>query len=215
MIKIVLGDDHLVVRQGMHLLLNTVPDFEVVGEAADGHELVELVEKFAPQVVITDISMPSLNGMEATRIIRKRFPATQVIILSMYSASSYVIGSLRYGALGYLLKNDDYQEVVAAVYAVVAGKRYLSPQVSEKVMDALLTGIEDHAQSLAHLTDREREVLQLIAEGHTSAQIGEKLGISTRTAEKHRANLRSKLDISSQADLMLFAIEQGLVSVRE
>ena len=133
----------------------------------------------------------------------------------MYSASSYVIGSLRYGALGYLLKNDDYQEVVAAVYAVVAGKRYLSPQVSEKVMDALLTGVEDHAQSLAHLTDREREVLQLFAEGNTSAQIGEKLGISTRTAEKHRANLRSKLDISSQADLMLFAIEQGLVSVRD
>ena len=199
----------------MHLLLNTVPDFEVVGEAADGHELVELVEQFAPQVAITDISMPGMNGMEATRIIRRRFPATQVIILSMYSASSYVIGSLRYGALGYLLKNDDYQEVVAAVYAVVAGKRYLSPQVSEKVMDALLTGVEDHAQSLAHLTDREREVLQLFAEGNTSAQIGEKLGISTRTAEKHRANLRSKLDISSQADLMLFAIEQGLVSVRD
>ena len=214
-ISVILADDHQIVRQGMRALLNAQPDIEVIGEASDGHELVELVEKLSPQVVITDIAMPNLNGMDATSQIRKRNPNVQVIMLSMHSANSYVLGSLRSGALGYLLKNDDFMEVVQAVYAVVKGKRYLSGQVSEKVIETFVS--ENHSPTAVkdHLTNREREVLQLIAEGSTSSQIAVKLNISIRTAEKHRANIKAKLSLGSQADLVHFAIQQGIVSLKE
>jgi len=214
-IRILLGDDHQIVRQGIRALLDTQADFEVVGEAADGYELVEMAEKFEPHVVITDIAMPNMNGMEATRQIRKRNPKIQVIALSMHAATSYVIGCLNSGALGYLLKNDSYKEVIQSIHTVMKGKRYLSPQVSEKVMDAFLAEKGPRGGTKNHLTEREREVLQLIAEGNTNLQIAEKLSISIRTAEKHRANLREKLNITSQADLVHFAIQQGIVELKE
>ena len=215
-LRIVLADDHLIVRQGMRALLNMQPDIEVVGEASDGHELLELVWKLKPQVVITDIAMPNLNGIEACRQIRARQPSVQIIVLSMYSNTAYVLRALRAGAQAYLLKDDDFTEVLRAVNAVSTGHRYLSPQVSEQVLDALLMHENKHPEEAeVVLTPREREIIQLVLEGNTSQQIAEKLSISIRTVEKHRANFKAKLGINSQADLVRFAIAQGIVVLQE
>jgi DNA-binding NarL/FixJ family response regulator len=214
-ISILLADDHMLVRQGMRGLLNAQPDIEVIGEASDGYKLVELAEKLSPQVIITDIAMPNMNGLEAIGQIRKRLTNARVIILSMHSASSYVIRSLRSGALGYLLKNDDFTEVIQAIHAVVQGRRYLSAQISEQVIDTFKAGNHIDLEPVKMLTRREREILQLIAEGHTSLNIAENLYISIRTVEKHRANLRTKLGLTSQADVVHFAIQQGIVSLKE
>lgn len=213
-IRILLADDHQIVRQGMKALLNAQPNMEVIGEASDGFDLIEMVDKLMPNVVITDIAMPNMNGIEATLHIKRRNPNTQVIILSMHSTSSYVVGALRSGAMGFLLKNDDYLEVVHAIQAVSSGKRYMSSQVSNKLLDTFLEA-DGYMQVSSDLTEREREVLQLIAEGNTSQQIADKLNISIRTAEKHRANLRAKIGANSQADLIHYAIQNGIVNLKE
>jgi two-component system, NarL family, response regulator NreC len=214
-IRIAIADDHVIVRQGLSSLLNNHRDFEVVGEAADGFELIRLVEKLSPQVVITDFAMPNMNGLEATKQIKKRFPGVQIIILSMHTAASYVVGSLRNGALGYLLKDDGYNDVCQAIHAVLAGKRYLSSQVLEAVLNYISSDNNTNSEPRNLLSEREREVLQLIAEGNTSPQIADKLSISIRTAEKHRANLKAKLVATSQADLVHYAIQQGIVSLKQ
>jgi DNA-binding NarL/FixJ family response regulator len=214
-ISVLLADDHLIVRQGMRALLNAQPDMEVCGEASDGYELLELIGKLSPQVVITDIAMPNLNGIEATRQIQRRYPQTRIIILSMHSAMTYVVKTLQSGALGYLLKNDSFDEVIAAVRAVMQGQRYLSSQIPQPVLDAFLAAGESSQDPQKALTGREREILQWIAEGHTSAQIAEKLNISVRTVEKHRANLKAKLGLTSQAEIVHFAIQQGIVTLKE
>jgi DNA-binding NarL/FixJ family response regulator len=211
-IKVLIADDHQVVRQGIAALLAAQPDIEVVGEATDGYELIELAGELQPDLVLTDIAMPKLNGIDAACQIRKRFPDVQVAILSMHPASSYVIRALRVGALGYLLKNDDIEQVILAIRTIAQGRRYLSSQVSEQVIDALLSGSEAVTPLEERITGREREVLQLIAEGNTNVKIGEMLRISVRTVETHRANLMSKLELSSQADLIRFAVQHGLVS---
>lgn len=214
-ISIILADDHQIVRQGMRALLDAQSDIEVIGEVSDGYELVVMVEKLQPQVVITDIAMPNLNGMDATRQIRKKYPDVHVIMLSMHPATSYVMESLRSGAQGYLLKNDDFAEVLQAVYAVVRGRRYLSAQISEKVIDVFISDNRSDGSGKEHLTNREREIIQLIAEGNTSSQIAARLNISIRTAEKHRANIKAKFKLNSQADLVHLAIQMGIVEVKE
>lgn len=214
-IKVILADDHQIVRQGMRALLTLQPDINVVGEASDGIELLEMIERLSPDVVITDIAMPNLNGMEATKQIKKNYPAIQVIILSMHAASAYVVGSLKAGALGYLLKNDDFQKVVDAVYCVKKGQRYLSSQVSESMINELLTSDSSGEKKEPKLTKREGEIIQLIAEGKTSNQIGEILGLSIRTVEKHRANFKAKLRLNSQADVVHYAIQKGYVTLKE
>jgi DNA-binding NarL/FixJ family response regulator len=209
-IKVLLADDHQVVRQGMRALINAQPDIEVIGEAADGHELVRLAWSLQPDVVISDIAMPNLNGIEAAGQIHKRFPKVRVIMLSMHSASSYVIRALRGGALGYVLKDDDIEVVLQAIRTVHKGSRFLSPQVFGEVLDTFLSG-EDVTTSLEErLTEREREILQLVGESNTNQQIAEKLNISPRTVEKHRANLMLKLKLKSHADVIRFAIQQGV-----
>jgi DNA-binding NarL/FixJ family response regulator len=214
-IKVLLADDHQVVRQGMRALINAQPDIEVIGEAADGHELVRLAWSLQPDVVISDIAMPNLNGIEAAGQIHKRFPKVRVIMLSMHSASSYVIRALRGGALGYVLKDDDIEVVLQAIRTVHKGSRFLSPQVFGEVLDTFLSG-EDVTTSLEErLTEREREILQLVGESNTNQQIAEKLNISPRTVEKHRANLMLKLKLKSHADVIRFAIQQGVASLRE
>lgn len=211
-IRVVLADDHLVVRQGVRTMLNAQPDITVIGEAADGLELVRLVEKLKPEVLLTDIAMPNLNGLEAISQIHKDFPALRIIILSMHSASSYVIRALRNGVLAYLLKDDDFEQVITAIRMVMDGRRFFSPQISEAAIDELLIEKDNPFDLEKRLTRREREILQMVAEGNTNAQIAEKLHISQRTVETHRGNLMFKLRFESQADLVRFAVQHGFVT---
>ncbi|HEX9871939.1 MAG TPA: response regulator transcription factor [Candidatus Tectomicrobia bacterium] len=209
---VVLADDHPVVRQGLHALLETQSDFIVVGEAADGLEAVRLVERLKPNVLVLDLMMPGLNGLEVTRQVCQRTPQTCVVIVSMYSNEAYVLEALRNGATGYVLKDTETSELVQAVREVAAGRRYLSPPLSERAIEAYVK--KAHAAPLdlyETLTTREREVLHLSAEGCTNAEIGTRLGISPRTAETHRANLLRKLGLHSQTELVRYALQRGIL----
>lgn len=210
-IRVLLADDHLVVRQGMRTMLNAVDDIVVIGEAADGLELLQMVEKLRPQVVLTDIAMPNLNGLEAIAQIHKHSPEIRVLVLSMHTATSYIIRALRSGAQGYLLKDDDIEQVVSAIRAVFAGQRVLSRQISEAAIEEQLTMRDDLLEQERRLTSREREILQMVGEGKTSNQIAERLRISPRTVETHRSNLMFKLKLESHADLVRFAIQHGFI----
>jgi DNA-binding NarL/FixJ family response regulator len=212
-IAVLLADDHQVVRQGLRALINVQPGIEVIGEAHDGLELLTLVEKLRPDVVVTDISMPNLNGVDAAGFIRKRYPEVQVVILSMHSASSYVVRALRTGALGYVLKSDNIEDVIEAIRTVKQGRRYLSKHVSDQVISSLVNAGDAEMDLENRITEREREILQLVAEGNTNQQISKKLNISIRTVETHRANMMMKLGLSSQADVIHFAIQHGMVSL--
>jgi len=212
-IKVLIAEDHVMVRQGFLVLLNAQPDIEVIGEAADGNEMIELAENLRPDVVLADISMPNLNGIEATKIIRQRFPNMPVIIITIHTSSSYVIRALRNGARGYVVKNDDFQHVIQAIKTVSLGQRYLSGQVSEQIIDAVIAGTSLDYNLDERISIREREILQLIAEGNTNSQIAKKLVISARTVETHRTNLMRKLDLNSQIDILRYAIQHGITQL--
>ena len=198
------------VRQGFKVLLNAETDIEVVGEAADGHEMVELAETLQPDVILADISMPNLNGIEATKVIHKRYPTMPVVIVTIHSNSSYVIRALRNGALGYLVKNDQFQNVILAIRSVAQGVRYLSNQVNEIVIEAAIKGTSADEDLEDRISDREKEILQLIAEGNTNSDIAKKLIISSRTVETHRTNIMKKLGLASQIDILRYAIRHGI-----
>jgi two-component system response regulator NreC len=210
-IKVIIADDHAMVRQGFMVLLNAQPDMEVVGEAADGNEMVELAANLRPDVVLADISMPNLNGIEATKIIHQRYPDMPVVIITIHTSSSYVIRALRNGARGYVVKNDGFQNVIQAIKTVSQGQRYLSNQVSEQIIDAVISGTSMDFNLDERISIREREILQLIAEGNTNSQIAKKLVISARTVETHRTNLMRKLELSSQIDILRYAIQHGII----
>jgi DNA-binding NarL/FixJ family response regulator len=212
MTTIVLADDHHLVRQGLRALLEAHPGFRVIGEAGDGLEAVQLVERLRPKVLVLDLMMPGLNGLEVTRQAIKRSPRTRVVILSMYSNEAYVVEALRNGAAGYVLKDSSITDLVQAVQEVAAGRRYLSPPLSDRAIEAYQERAKaDPLDKYETLTPREREVLQLAAEGHTSPKIAARLGISTRTAETHRANLMHKLGLHNQADLIRYALRRGIL----
>ncbi len=212
MTRILLADDHHVVRQGLRALLQSEPHFELVGEAGDGLEAVRLAERLKPDVLITDVMMPGLNGLEVARQVSKSLPRTRIIILSMYTNDAYVFEALKNGALGYVLKDSQAADLIQAVREVAAGRRYLSPPLSERALELYMRQVESVPEDPYELlTDREREVLQLVAEGRTSAEIAERLFISPRTAEGHRANLMRKLNLQTQADLIRFAVKRGIV----
>lgn len=212
MITIGLADDHNVVRQGLRLLLEGEPDLSVVGEAADGLEAVKLVEAERPEVLVVDLMMPGINGLEVSRQVGQRFPDTRVVILSMHDNEAYVLQALRSGAAGYVLKDADGEELVQAVRTVVTGRRYLSSALSERALDAYVQKAQEAPlEAYETLTTREREVLHLAAEGMTNAQIAERLVISPRTVEVHRRNLMRKLSLHKQADLIRFALQQGII----
>lgn len=214
MISILLADDHSIVRQGLRALLEVEPDFCIVGEAADGLEVTQLIEYLRPDVLVLDLMMPGLDGLEVTRRVNQRSPQTRVIILSMYGNEAYVVEVLRNGAAGYVLKKSTADELVRAVRAVVAGQRYLSPPLSEQTIETYMQKADESTQDLYDLlTAREREVLYLVAEGHTNAEIATRLFISSRTVEMHRANLMRKLDLRSQADLIRYAFRRGIGSL--
>ena len=213
-VRIVIAEDHTILREGLRSLLSSEPNFEIVGEAEDGREAIKCVEKFRPDLILTDLSMPRMNGMEAIKEIKRQSPKTKVLVLTVHKAEEYILATFRAGANGYLLKDSTHAELVMAVKKVLSGKQYISPETSEKVIEGYLEGKKTlkSQTSWETLTQREREILKLIAEGYKNKEIAEDLCISVKTVEKHRANLMEKLDLHSIQALTAFAIEKGLVS---
>ncbi|HWI66579.1 MAG TPA: response regulator transcription factor [Symbiobacteriaceae bacterium] len=231
-IRVLLVDDHAILREGIRYLLSASGEVDVVGEAQDGVEALEMVEQLRPDAVLMDIAMPRMNGIEATTELKRRHPDLPVLILSMYDSEEYVLPILKAGAAGYVLKRAAAQELVSALKAVVAGQVILHPDIARTVMENIGPGGGGAAPAapagapapradggmhpqLEQLTDREREVLTLIAKGLTNQQIGEKLFISIKTVQAHRANLMEKLDLHDAVELTKFAIKTGLVSLDE
>lgn len=213
---IVLADDHHVVRKGMRALLEAEADFRLVGEASDGLGTVQLVERLRPDVLVLDLMMPGLNGIEVTRRVRKRSPHTKVLILSMHANDDYVLEALRNGATGYVLKDASMSELVQAVRDVAAGRRYLSQLLAERAIDAYVMQTQESTlDRYETLTDREREVLHLAADGLTNAEVAARLSISPRTAEGHRSNMMRKLGLSNQTELVRYAIRRGIITLED
>ncbi len=215
-ISIILADDHPVVRRGMQALLESEQDFSIVGVASDGLEAVELTERLKPDVLVLDLMMPGLSGLEALRILRERSPRTRIVILSMYSSTAFVAQALQNGAVGYVLKECTEENLVRAVREAAVGRRFLSPPVTEIAIDDYIeqskTGPFDPHETL---TPRQREVLQLAAEGKTNAEIAARLNISQRTVENHRATLMQRLGLQNQTELIRHAMRHGLIPLDE
>lgn len=214
MTTIVLAEDHLILREGLRALLSAEPDLTVVGEAAEGIGVAALVERLHPDLLVVDLMMPGLGGLDVIDQVRQRAPRTRSIVLSMHADEAYVLAALRNGAAAYVLKNAGVEDLLRAIRAVLAGQIYLSPQLSERALQAYVDRARTATgDSYDALTPREREVLHLVAEGNTSAEIAERLSISPRTAEIHRTNLMRKLDLHSQTELVRYAIKRGLISL--
>ena len=212
MISIVLVDDHHIVRQGLRALLETESDFKVVGEAANGFEALDLAAREKPDVLIVDVMMPGMNGLEVVRQVTRRKLPTRVIMLSMYSSEAYVLEALRDGASAYVLKGARAEELIKAVREVFAGRHYLSSPLSKFALNAYVVNARTLPPERHELlTTRERQVLQLAVEGATSVAIGKRLGISSRTVETHRAHMMQKLGLRTQTDLIRYAVRQGLL----
>jgi len=216
MTTILLADDHRIVRQGLRALLEAEADFSLVGETGDGLEAIKLAERLQPDVIVLDLMMPGINGLEATRQISDNCPQTRVVILSMHADEAYVLEALRNGASGYVLKDSSADDLVRAVREVEAGRRYLSPPLSERAIEAYTRKAQETSlDPYEKLTNREREVLHLAAEGHSSTEIAERLSISSRTVETHRANMMRKLELRSQTDLIRYALKRGIIPMEE
>jgi len=213
-VRIVIAEDHTILREGLRSLLSANANFEIVGEAGDGREAVRHVEKYKPDLILTDLSMPRMNGMEAIKEIKRESPATKVLVLTVHRAEEYILATFRAGADGYILKDSTQAELLQAVKKVLSGTHYISPEISEKVIEGYIEGKKSlkSRTSWETLTQREREILKMIAEGYRNKEIAEDLCISVKTVEKHRANLMEKLDLHSIQALTAFAIEKGLVS---
>lgn len=212
MTSIVLADDHHVVRQGLRALLEAEPGITIVGEAADGLQAVELVERLRPDVLIADLMMPRLSGLEVARQVVRRGAPTRVVLLSMHADAGYVAEGLRNGATAYVLKDSTAAELVRAVHEAAAGRRYLSPPLSEPALESYRSRSEAATLDLYDtLTAREREVLHLAAEGMTSAEVSARLFISPRTVEIHRAHLMRKLGLKNQTELVRYALRRGIL----
>ncbi|MCB0163194.1 MAG: response regulator transcription factor [Anaerolineae bacterium] len=212
-ITIVLADDHHIVREGLKTILNAQPDFQIVGEADDGLQVSPLVERLKPSVLVLDLMMPGLNGLEISRQVRRNTPQTQIVILSMHANEAYVAEALAAGAAAYLLKRATSDELINAIHEAVAGRRYLSSPLSDRLIDAYIRKLEAEEEDdpYATLTPREREVIHLAAEGSTNNEIAERLSLSVRTVEKHRSNLMHKLGLKTQTDLIRYAFQRGLL----
>jgi two-component system, NarL family, response regulator NreC len=213
-VRILLADDHTVVRKGLRLLLESVPEFQVIADAADGRDAVSLAEQHRPAVVVMDVAMPILNGIEAARQITAKLPSTAIVFLSMHGDESYVLRALKAGARAYLLKDSAEYDLIQAVKAVSEGKAFFSPAISKMLVEDYMRqmqerGVED---SFELLTTREREVLQLLAEGKNNKDVAALLNLSLYTVETHRSNIFQKLNLHSQAELILYAIRKGVIS---
>jgi DNA-binding NarL/FixJ family response regulator len=212
--RILLADDHTVVRKGLRLLLESEPEFTVIADAADGRAAVALAEQHAPDVVVMDVAMPTLNGIEAARQITAKLPHTAVVFLSMHSDESYVLRALKAGARGYLLKDSAEHDLIQAVKAVRQGKSFFSPAISKMMVEDYMREMQDRdiEDTYELLTTREREVLQLLAEGKSNKEVAGILNLSLYTVETHRGNILEKLNLHSGAELILYAIRKGVIS---
>lgn len=212
--QIVIAEDHTILREGLRMLLSSHAELEIAGEARDGLEAIRRVKELAPDLLLLDLSMPRMNGLEAIREIKKRCPETKILALTVHKAEEYVLASLEAGADGYVLKDATHDELLTAIKSVLAHKRYLSPDVSETVIQGYLEGKKTikSKSSWDTLTQREREVLKLVAEGYKNREVADLLCISVKTVEKHRANIMEKLDLHNVSELIAFAMERGLVT---
>jgi two-component system response regulator NreC len=213
-IKVVVADDHTILRQGIKALLDNQEGIEVVGEAKDGREAIKTIEELLPDVILMDIAMPGLNGLEATRRIKKKFPKVKVVVLTMHANEEYIFQILNAGADGYLVKEAAFQDLISAINAVHRGEAFMSPSISKKVMtDYIQRAQGEEKVGFDTLTTREREILQLVAEGNSNKKIAEALFISPKTVETHRAHIMDKLNIHDRAGLIKYAIRKGMINL--
>ncbi len=213
--SVVIAEDHTILRAGLKALLSTNPVFEVVGEADNGRDAIRRVVELKPDLVIMDLSMPGMNGMDALKEIKDRMPEVRALVLTVHSEEEYVLASLQAGANGYVLKDATQNELLVAAERVLDGKTYLSPDITEKVVNSYLNTNGSNHEPVTRwdtVTQRERQILKLIAEGHTNKSMSEYLCISVKTVEKHRANLMKKLDLHSVSALTTYALEKGIIS---
>jgi DNA-binding NarL/FixJ family response regulator len=213
-IRIVLADDHTIMRKGLRLLLESQPGFKVIAEAADGRGAVEAVEQEAPNVVVMDVGMPNLNGIEAARQISARHPQTAIVFLSMHSDESYVLRALKAGARAYLLKDSAEYDLINAIRAVSEGKAFFSPAISKMLVEDYVRQMQEREveDSYELLTTREREILQLLAEGKSNKEVATVLNLSLYTVETHRSNILQKLNLHSVPELILYAVRKGVIA---
>ncbi len=213
--RILIVDDHVVVREGLHALLEAEPDIEVVGEATDGKEAVVRTKEVQPDIVLMDITMPGMNGLEATRLIKQDNPDVRILVLTMHEDDEYFFESLHAGASGYFIKGGSSSELVSALRAVSRGDVFLYPTMAKKLLSDYLQGMRAGKDKKEYdgLTNREREILTLIAEGHTNQEIAELLVISTTTVQTHRANIMAKLGLHSRTELIKYAIRRGFITL--
>ena len=215
-LTVLLADDHPIVRQGLKTLLENAREFKLVGEAGDGLELMRLAERLQPDVLILDLMMPGINGLEAIAAVKKRSGDTQILVFSMYSTASFVVAALHKGATGYVPKGCESQIILRGLRKTAAGQRFLGPPVSEKEIEKLLQESPEYQViGKEDLTPRERQVLHLAAEGHTNREIGTQLHISSRTVEMYRANVMRKLGLHSSGDLVRYAVRLGIIPLKE
>jgi two-component system, NarL family, response regulator NreC len=214
MIRIILADDHVVMRNGLRLLLERQQNFQVLAEAADGREAVSICEKLRPDVLVLDIAMPNLNGIEAARQVAAKLPHTAIVILSMHADESYVLRALKAGARAYLLKDSAEADLINAIRAVNDGKAFFSPAISKMLVDDYMRRLEQRGveDSYELLTTREREILQLLAEGKANKEVATILNLSLYTVETHRGNILQKLNLHSVPELILYAVRKGVIS---
>lgn len=213
-LKIVVADDHNVVIHGLRALLESEPTMEVVEQATDGLTALQLVERLKPDVLVVDMMMPGINGLEIARQVCRRQPEVKVVMLSMHDNEAYVTEALKAGAMAYVLKASDAAELILAIREAAAGRRYLSRQLSERAIAAYVERVREVDDlTPPDLTEREREVLQLVAEGRSNQEIAKALGISPRTAETHRGNMTRKLGLKTQTEIIRYAIQHGIISV--
>ncbi len=212
--KVLLAEDHTILREGLRMLLTSNPNLEVIGEAQDGLEAVRLAESLKPDLILMDLSMPRMNGMGAIQEIKRHMPQIKILALTVHKTEEYILATLKAGADGYVIKDATHNELMLAIQCLLEGKTYLSPSVSDKVIEGYLEGKKQLKSSTSWdtLTQREREVLKMIAEGYKNKAIADYLCISAKTVEKHRANLMRKLDLHNVSSLTAFAMDKGLIT---
>jgi two-component system response regulator NreC len=212
-IRILLADDHTLLRAGLKMMLNAQPDMEVIGEAQDGHQTILEAQKLQPDIILMDITMPDLNGIEATRQIKRLLSDVKILVLTMHENDEYVFQALRAGASGYMLKEAADTELITAIHVITSGQFYLSPTAQSVVIGDYLQRVRtgEERDSYSSLTEREREILKLVAEGHTNNQIAERLIISPKTVDTHRTHVMDKLNLHSRAELVKYAMRRGLL----